>query len=179
MLRLISILIVGCLLNVPEGEPLQFSGPGVKECEKFVAAVMKHAYDQGKLRDDAWMADFAATCMAEDALRWWSGLDEETQGSWKLLRQAMFSNYQPLFYGHSGEEAERFVFSVRQRIRDAGRQKDNDWIITFVSDCFVGEALRWHVTLDSRVREDWKLLQVAILAQFSRDGQSDPVPRCA
>lgn len=156
-------------------EPLHFSGPGAKECERFVAAVIKHAYEQGKLRDDAWMADFAATCMAEDALRWWSGLDREIRGSWELLRQAMFSKYQPLFYGHSCQEAEQFVFSVRQRIRDAGKHQDNDWIITFVSDCFVGNALRWHVSLDSGIREDWKLLQVAILAQYPRDGEADPL----
>ncbi|KIO30393.1 hypothetical protein M407DRAFT_20465 [Tulasnella calospora MUT 4182] len=162
-------------MAVNETEPLRFSGPGAKECEEFVAAVIKHAYDQGKPRDDAWIADFAATCLAEDALRWWSGLDEETQGSWKLLRQAMFLKYQPLFYGHSGEEAEQFIFSVRQRIRDAGKQKDSDWIITFVSDCFIGNALRWHVSLDSSIQQDWNLLQTAILAQYPRDGQPSPV----
>lgn len=121
------------------------------------------------------MADFAATCMTEDALRWWSELDEEIQRSWKLLRRALFSRYRPLFYGHSSDEAEQFVFSVRRRIWDAGKQKDNDCIMTFVSDCFVGKALRWHVSLDSSVRGDWKLLETAILAQYTPEGQSDQV----
>ncbi|KAG8896464.1 hypothetical protein FRC00_005922, partial [Tulasnella sp. 408] len=88
----------------------------------------------------------------------------------------MFSKYhRPLFYGHGGEEAEQFVFLVRQIILDAGKQKDNEWIITLVSGCFVGDALRWHVSLDSSIREDWSLLEVAILAQYPRDGQSGPL----
>ncbi|KIO30385.1 hypothetical protein M407DRAFT_20458 [Tulasnella calospora MUT 4182] len=162
-------------MAVNEAGQLQFCGPGAKECEEFVAGVIKQAYEQGKPRDDAWIADFAATCLAENALRWWIELDEEVQGSWKLLRRALLSTYRPLFHGHSGEEAEQFVFSVRRRIRGAGKQKDNDWVIDFVSDCFVGDALRWHVSLDSSIREDWKLLEVAILAQYPRDGQSGPV----
>ncbi|KAG8948353.1 hypothetical protein FRC04_009849 [Tulasnella sp. 424] len=153
----------------------QFRGTDAKECKEFIAAVVKHAYSQGKLRDDEWIADFAASCFVDDALGWWSWLDEETQGSWKLLRQAMLTRYHPIFCGKNGEEAEQFVFSVRQRARDAGKQKDNDWIIAFISDSFVGDALRFHVSLDSSIQENWKLLQVAILAQYPREDQSGPV----
>ncbi|KAG8943833.1 hypothetical protein FRC04_002456 [Tulasnella sp. 424] len=153
----------------------QFRGTDAKECEEFIAAVVKHAYNQGKLRDDGWIADFAASCFVHDALRWWSWLDEEIQGSWKLLRQAMFSRYHPLFYGKSGEEAEQFVFSIRQRARDAGKQNDNEWIIDFVSGSFVGNALRWHVSLDSSIRKNWEVLEVAILAQYPREDQSGPL----
>ncbi|KIO30386.1 hypothetical protein M407DRAFT_20459, partial [Tulasnella calospora MUT 4182] len=162
-------------MAVNEAGQLRFCGPGAKECEEFVAGVIKQAYEQGKPRDDAWIADFAATCLAKDALRWWIGQDKEVQGSWELLRRALLSRYRPLFHGNSGEEAEQFVFSVRRQIWDAGKQKDNDWVITFVSDCFLGNALRWHVSLDSSIREDWKLLEVAILAQYPRDEQSGPV----
>ncbi|KAG8900643.1 hypothetical protein FRC00_011935 [Tulasnella sp. 408] len=153
-----------------ESEVLQFRGKDSQECEEFISAITKHAYRQGKLRDDEWIADLVATCLTHDALRWWSGLDKGTRESWDTLRQAMFSRYQPKFYGKSGEEAEEFVHTVRQRARDAGKQKDNDWIITFVSDCFVGDALRWHVSLDQSIQDDWKMLQVAILVQWRREG---------
>ncbi|KAG8943837.1 hypothetical protein FRC04_002460 [Tulasnella sp. 424] len=153
----------------------QFRGTDAKECEEFIAAVVKHAYNQGKLRDDEWIADFAASCFVHDALRWWSWLDEETQGSWKMLRQAMFSRYRPLFHGKNGEEAEQFVFSVRQRALDAGKENDNDWIIASVSGSFIGNALRWHVSLDSSIRKNWELLEVAILAQYPGEGQSGPL----
>lgn len=151
---------------------LHFHGTDAKECEESISAIVKHAYEQGKLRDDEWIADFVplATCLTQDALRSWSGLDDETQWSWKKLRQAMFSRYQPKFYGQSGEEAEQFVHLVRQRARDAGKQKDNDWIINFVLDCFVGDALRWHVSLNQSIQEDWKMLQLAILVQYPREG---------
>ncbi|KAG9043142.1 hypothetical protein FS837_009960 [Tulasnella sp. UAMH 9824] len=157
----------------PESEVFQFRGKDSQECEEFISAITKHAYNQGKLRDDEWIADLVATCLTHDALRWWSGLDKGTRESWDKLRQAMFSRYQPKFYGKSGEEAEEFVHTVRQRARDAGRQKDNDWIITYVSDCFVGDALRWHVSLDQSIQDDWKMLQVAILVQWRREGGMD------
>ncbi|KAG8921476.1 hypothetical protein FRC01_000231, partial [Tulasnella sp. 417] len=147
-----------------------------EECEEFISAVTKHAHDQGKLRDDEWIADFVATCVTHDALRWWSGLDKATRGDWDALRQAMFSRYQPKFYGKSGEEAEEFVHTVRQRARDAGKQRDNDWIITFVSDCFVGDALRWHVSLDPNIQDNWKMLQAAIFVQWPREGGMDFTP---
>ncbi|KAG9031026.1 hypothetical protein FS837_003124 [Tulasnella sp. UAMH 9824] len=156
-----------------ESGVLQFQGKDAQECEEFISAVKKHAYDHGKQRDDEWIADLVATCLTHNALRWWSGLDKGTRGSWERLREAMFSRYQPRFYGKNGEEAEEFVYTVRQRARDAGKQKDNDWIITLVSDCFVGDALRWHVSLDRSIRGDWELLQWAILAQYPREGGFD------
>lgn len=156
-----------------ESEVLQFQGKDSQECEEFISAITKHAYNQGKLRDDEWIADLVATCLTHDALRWWSGLDKGTRQSWDKLRQEMFSRYQPKFYGKSGEEAEEFVHTVRQRARDAGKQKDNDWIINFVSNCFVGDALRWHVSLDQSIQDDWKMLQVAILVQWRREGGID------
>lgn len=80
----------------------QFHGTNAKECEEFIAGVIKHVYNQGKLQEDEWIADFA-TCSAHDVLRWWTGLDEETPKSWKLFLQAMVSRYQPIFYGRSGK----------------------------------------------------------------------------
>lgn len=120
------------------------------------------------------MAEFAATCMADDALVWWSELDEEVQGSWKLLKKAMISQYGSIFCGGSGEEAEKFVRAVRDKAVDEGKQKDNEWIVTYASSCLAGEALRWYTYLGSDTQENWKKLQQALLTQHPRDGIGGP-----
>ncbi|KAG9044081.1 hypothetical protein FS837_008818 [Tulasnella sp. UAMH 9824] len=103
-------------MDEKDSDQLQFRGQDAIECKNFVAALIKLAFTQGKQRDDQWIADFAATCMADDALVWWSALDEEVQGSWKLLRQAMLSEYGSMFCGGSGEEAENFVRAVSRKL---------------------------------------------------------------
>ncbi|KAG8990364.1 hypothetical protein FRB90_001797 [Tulasnella sp. 427] len=47
----------------------------------------------GKQRDYQWMADYASTCFQGKALRWFSKLDDETQGDWKLLERAMLRDF--------------------------------------------------------------------------------------
>ncbi|KAG9046810.1 hypothetical protein FS837_003629 [Tulasnella sp. UAMH 9824] len=120
------------------------------------------------------MADFAATCMADDVLAWWSALDEEIQGSWKLLREAMLSTYRPMFYGGSGEEAENFVRVVRDKAINEGKRKDNEWIVAYAESCLAGEALRWYAYLDSDTRNNWEKLQQALLMQYPRGGTAGP-----
>lgn len=148
---------------------LEFSGKDSDECDNFISAVMKLAFAQGKQRDDAWIADFVATCLTKDALRWWIKLDEETQGSWKLLRKAMDLEYQPSFQGGSGEEAEKFVQMVYRRARDAGKQGDNRWIMELVPTCLSGEALRWYASLDRTHRTEWDSFQQTAFAQYPRE----------
>ncbi|KAG8921185.1 hypothetical protein FRC01_000368, partial [Tulasnella sp. 417] len=164
----------GSLVVIDSSQPLEFTGKDSKECERFISAVLKHAFAQGMHRDDAWIADFVATCLAEDALRWWLGLDEETQGSWKLLRRAMALEYQPLFRGTSGEEAEKFVQMVYRRARDAGKQGDNRWIMEFVPTCLEGDALRWYASLDRSTRTKWDSFQQAIFSRYTNDGGLSP-----
>ncbi|KAG8930553.1 hypothetical protein FRC01_002630, partial [Tulasnella sp. 417] len=164
----------GSLAVIDNSQPLEFTGKDSKECERFISAVLKHAFAQGMQRDDAWIADFVATCLAEDALRWWLGLDEVTQGSWKLLRRAMALKYQPLFSGASGEEAEKFVQMVYQRARDAGKQGDNRWIMEFVPTCLEGDALRWYASLDRSTRTEWDSFQQAIFSRYPNDDGLNP-----
>ncbi|KIO28256.1 hypothetical protein M407DRAFT_22470 [Tulasnella calospora MUT 4182] len=159
---------------LPDSDQLQFRGKDATECKSFIAALLKLAFARGKQRDDQWMAEFAATCMADDALVWWGELDEEVQGSWKLLRQAMRSEYRPMFYGGSGEEAEKFIRAVRDKAVEEGKRKDNEWIVTYVESCLAGEALRWHAHLNSDTQENWKKLQQALLIQYPRDGADGP-----
>ncbi|KAG9023209.1 hypothetical protein FS837_005908, partial [Tulasnella sp. UAMH 9824] len=112
--------------------------------------------------------------MAYDAMRWWSALDEEVQGSWRLLRRAMISRYRPMFHGGSGEEAEKFVRGVCDKAIDEGKQKDNDWIVTYASSCLAGEALRWYAYLDPDTKHNWEKLQQALLTQYPRGGTTGP-----
>ncbi|KIO16666.1 hypothetical protein M407DRAFT_33678 [Tulasnella calospora MUT 4182] len=114
------------------------------------------------------MADFAAICMADDALAWWSALDEEVQGSWKLLREAMLTTYRPMFYGGSGEEAEKFIRGVRDKAINEGKREDNKWVVAYAESCLAGEALRWYTYLDSDTQDNWKKLQQALLIQYPR-----------
>lgn len=116
------------------------------------------------------MADSAAARMTGDALVWWNILDEETQGSWKLLSQALLSKYGSTFCGGSGEEAEQFIRAVRDKAIDEGKQKDNEWIATYAESCLAGEALRWYTYLDSDTRANWKKLQQALLLRYPRPG---------
>ncbi|KAG9031770.1 hypothetical protein FS837_002891 [Tulasnella sp. UAMH 9824] len=158
------------------GKPthLEFRGRDAEECERFINAVARQALAAGKQRDDQWPADFAASCFVGGALRWWDGLDERTQSSWRLLRKTMLSRYRPLFHGRSGEEAEEFVHIVQERALDVGKQQDNEWIAAFISSCFVGNALRWYSSLDSDVQDDWKRLRQAILTRFPREDPGAP-----
>lgn len=124
------------------------------------------------------MADFAATCLVKDAMRWWSTLDEEVQGSWKLLRRAMLLKYWPMFHGGSGEEAEKFLGAVRDKAIDEGKQKDYEWILKYAESCFSGEALRWYTHLDSQTKNHWEKLQQAVLIQYPRGGSQAPEIKC-
>lgn len=138
---------------------------------------MKHAYDEGKQRDDEWIADFVGTCLRQDALRWWAGLDGTTRRSWDLLQNALFFRYGPIFRGESGEEAENFVFSIRQRARDAGKLEDPQWIATFAAPFFAGSALRWYSSLQMKVQKDWDALQRAIFIQYPRETKDGDTSR--
>ncbi|KAG9044240.1 hypothetical protein FS837_008575 [Tulasnella sp. UAMH 9824] len=167
-----------------EPNRLEFRGQDAEECETFINAVSRYVLSIGKQRDDQGVADFAFSCFTHNALRWWNTLDDDTQGSWKLLRKAMLSRYRPLFFGGSGEEAEVFIHMVRERALDEGKQSDNDWIVGFASACFVGEALRWHASLEPSVQTDWISLQQALLLQYPRNEQENlpnliPTPAAA
>ncbi|KAG8906556.1 hypothetical protein FRB99_006670 [Tulasnella sp. 403] len=70
------------------------------------------------------------------------------------------------FSGIGGVQCEEFIHIVRQRALAAGKQRDNDWIIDFVTSCFIGDALRFHTTLDEEVRNNWWLLQCALLQRY-------------
>ncbi|KAG9043592.1 hypothetical protein FS837_009372 [Tulasnella sp. UAMH 9824] len=112
--------------------------------------------------------------MADDALVWWSALNEDIQGSWRLLRQAMLSKFNSRFCGGSGVAAENFLRAVYDKAIHEGKREDNKWIVAYAESCLAGEALRWYAQLDSDTQENWKKLQKALLAQYPRDGTASP-----
>ncbi|KAG9022570.1 hypothetical protein FRB95_014578, partial [Tulasnella sp. JGI-2019a] len=45
-------------------EDLTFTGTDAAECERIIGAVRRHAYLNGKQRDDEWITDLVATCLS-------------------------------------------------------------------------------------------------------------------
>ncbi|KAG8941871.1 hypothetical protein FRC04_004048 [Tulasnella sp. 424] len=76
-------------------EDIVFYGKNGQECEDFIRAVRKAGFHAKKIRDDAWMADFASTCLTGRALRYYESLSPDVQGDWRLLRQALLKEYPP------------------------------------------------------------------------------------
>ncbi|KAG8919083.1 hypothetical protein FRC01_001490 [Tulasnella sp. 417] len=76
-----------------DDSPLVFRGVDGRESEAFIRSVKSRAFSTGKQRDYEWMADFASTCFEGDGLRWFCGLDDETQGNWKLLERALLRDF--------------------------------------------------------------------------------------
>lgn len=72
----------------------------------------------------------------------------------------------PIFYGESSEEAENFVFAIKERAYQEGKQKDHAWTAEYASICFAKGALRWYEELDEDTQNDWRLLRRAILAHY-------------
>lgn len=71
-----------------------FRGEG--PCDEFLRAVRKVAFDKGKHKDGDWLAGYASTCFAGEALRWYEGLDEDVQDDWKQLRTSMLERFPPV-----------------------------------------------------------------------------------
>ncbi|KAG8897179.1 hypothetical protein FRB99_008383, partial [Tulasnella sp. 403] len=70
-----------------------FRGNNGVECDEFVQAVRQRAIAEGKEFDNEWMAKFASTCIAGEALRWYTRLDKTTKHDWDLLQTALFNQY--------------------------------------------------------------------------------------
>lgn len=78
-------------MDIPQD--ISFYGREGEPCEGFIRAVRKAAFAAGMIRDDAWMADFASTCLDGPALRYYESLSPDIQSDWRLLRQALLARY--------------------------------------------------------------------------------------
>ncbi|KAG8898546.1 hypothetical protein FRC00_002670, partial [Tulasnella sp. 408] len=72
---------------------LSFDGKEGLSSHDFVQQVQRTAFQQGKQRNDEWVADFAATSFSGEALEWYVGLDEESQTSWRKLRAGLIQRW--------------------------------------------------------------------------------------
>lgn len=71
----------------------RFEGHDAKECEEFIYTIRLDAFEKDKDQDDVWVARYASTFMARDALRWFEELNLVTQTSWALLRKALLKEW--------------------------------------------------------------------------------------
>lgn len=70
-----------------------FKGGTWKECGAFIQSVRAAAWREGKLRDSAWMADFASLHLSEYALAWYFRLSPEAQQDWPQLQAAFVERW--------------------------------------------------------------------------------------
>ncbi|KIO18665.1 hypothetical protein M407DRAFT_31676 [Tulasnella calospora MUT 4182] len=70
-----------------------FKGTNPDECEGFVATVRRRALEQGKHRDNEWMAVFASSYLGGEALYWYEDLEESIQNDWSQLRPALLAKF--------------------------------------------------------------------------------------
>lgn len=72
-----------------------FKGGSWKECAAFIQRVRAAAWKEGKLRDPAWMADFASLHFLDYAFVWYFALPLEVQQDWSQLQAALLEKWSP------------------------------------------------------------------------------------
>lgn len=70
-----------------------FYGRSSEEAEDFIRAVNLQAFKANRMRDNAWIADFASTAFAGNALRSFRKLAPEIRGDWEKLQEALLNEY--------------------------------------------------------------------------------------
>lgn len=61
----------------------------------FIQAIRATAWSEGRLRDPAWMADFASPYFSSKALSWQSKLPLEVRQDWFKLETALAGRWGP------------------------------------------------------------------------------------
>ncbi|KAG9005483.1 hypothetical protein FRB90_010370 [Tulasnella sp. 427] len=74
-------------------EWFSFGGAPEEKAATFIQSINRQAYAQGKARDDEWLAQYAAACLAEDALAWYYSLTEEVQNSWRKICPTLLKQF--------------------------------------------------------------------------------------
>ncbi|KAG9028488.1 hypothetical protein FS837_003862 [Tulasnella sp. UAMH 9824] len=72
-----------------------FTGRNWEECHRFILAIRTRAMWEGKQRDPAWMADFAASYFWHKALVWHCRLPEDVSQDWFKLQTALVERWPP------------------------------------------------------------------------------------
>jgi hypothetical protein len=76
-----------------------------------------------------------------------------------------------LFYGRSAEECEAFIHTIRKWSFAKGMH-EVDLIAHAAASCFVETALWWHIDLDCEIKDDWRLLEQALVERFGPEPSS-------
>ncbi|KAG8871058.1 hypothetical protein FRB98_001088, partial [Tulasnella sp. 332] len=76
-------------------ERISFNGTPSEDVTEFVREVNRVALDQGKRGDDAWMVHYVEACLGGNAIRWFSGLEEDVTSSWKGIRHTLLARFGP------------------------------------------------------------------------------------
>ncbi|KAG8901063.1 hypothetical protein FRB99_005585, partial [Tulasnella sp. 403] len=71
-----------------------------------------------------------------------------------------------IFDGRNGRSCEKFIVAVRRKAFAEGKDRDYEWMARFATTCFEGRALRWHIELPDKVRNDWLALERALNKDF-------------
>ncbi|KAG8897551.1 hypothetical protein FRB99_008069, partial [Tulasnella sp. 403] len=72
-----------------------------------------------------------------------------------------------LFEGGDSTKCDEFIRYVRIRVFKSGMAHDNLWAAKFAATCLGREALRWHLTLDLKIRDSWIELEKALVKEYS------------
>ncbi|KAG8902934.1 hypothetical protein FRC01_009403 [Tulasnella sp. 417] len=59
----------------------------------FIRQVRRKAFEAGKSRDKDWMADYAVSCFADDALKWSMRVHRDVLEDWDVLQRALMEEY--------------------------------------------------------------------------------------
>ncbi|KAG9029569.1 hypothetical protein FRB95_005198 [Tulasnella sp. JGI-2019a] len=71
-----------------------FSGTADEDVAVFIHNIQRVAFGMGRQRDNDWQADYAATCLTGNAIRWYSELeDDNIRYNWTLLRRALSQQF--------------------------------------------------------------------------------------
>lgn len=70
-----------------------FKGKDWEECDSFIRAIRARALWEGKQRDLAWIADFAAPQFSRKALSWHCQLPEDIRQDWSKLEIALINRW--------------------------------------------------------------------------------------
>ncbi|KAG8894769.1 hypothetical protein FRB99_001004, partial [Tulasnella sp. 403] len=165
------------LLIILSTDKLVFRGTDTNdsECEEFIEAVRRFAFDQGKQHDNQWIVDLVHKSLAGDALRWHITLPQEVQSDWYLLQQALITQFPVVFRGIDDAECDSFVRHVRRKAVNEGKLQDPVWMANYAAGAFAGNALRWYDTLDKETKGSWDLLQTALFGKYPESEVQRPI----
>lgn len=172
--------------TVNEKSRIIFDGVSGIDCHDFIQSIRQYAFDEGKSRDNAWIADMAALRFSGPALKWFNSLDDATQEDWKLLQRAILRKYaeptyeeataEPMeednaqnftFEGKDPGDVQQFIQFIRQRAFASGKLDDDAWMANLASTFILGRAFDWRSGLPPATRSSWKLLEQALTQSFS------------